>query len=419
MDSFVKTYYYELLALLPVLMMTGGLFFAVWMDPYIGKLHKRIMTILLWVVLSLIAQNYLDYLLCVTIRNIPLRRMVSSYGFIVRPLTLLLFLHIVSTQKHVWEWCLVFVNTVLYTASAFWDICFTIDHYNSFQAALPGLHYTCTVTSMVLLADLLYRTIRENRLEGKKENLLPVFVSLAILLGFFLDSHVGAMLQAVSFLTIAIVVSCSLYYSWLHLKFVREHEQALQAEMRIQIMMQQIQPHFLYNTLYTIQVLCETDPQKASEITGKFALYLRQNLESLSQSANIPIDKEMEHTRTYVGIEMIRFSNIRVEEDLQDHDFSIPALTVQPLVENAIRHGVRIRKPGIVKISTRRTEKDHEIIIRDNGVGFDVKKLKESDGMHIGIANVRERIESQCKGTLVIDSRIGEGTTVTIRIPVQ
>jgi len=418
MNRFVQEYYYEILALLPVLMLTGGLFFAVWTDPYTRKLHKKIMMILLGLVLSLIAQNYAEYLLCVAVRNIFLRRVVSSYGFIIRPLTLILFLYIISAKKHVWEWCLIGVNTLLYAASVFWDICFTIDYKNTYHPGIPGFQYTCTVTSLVLLADLLYRTIRENRPEGKKENLIPVFVTTAILFGLVLDSHVGSIPQAVSFLTIAIVISCSLYYSWLHLKFVREHEQALQAEMRIQIMMQQIQPHFLYNTLFTIQLLCETDPEKASEVTGQFASYLRQNIESLSQSAEIPFDKEMEHTRTYAGIEMIRFPNIHIEEDILDHDFDIPALTVQPLVENAIRHGVRARDPGIITISTRRTEKAHEIVIRDNGVGFDVKTLKKPDGTHIGIANVRERIETLCKGTLVIESSAGNGTTVTIRIPV-
>ena len=116
---------------------------------------------------------------------------------------------------------------------------------------------------------------------------------------------------------------------------------------------------------------------------------------------------------------MIRFPNVRVDYGVTDVDFSVPALTVQPLVENAIRHGVRIRKEGIVTVSSRRTELCHEIVISDNGKGFDTDLLKTADGTHIGVRNVRERLERMCGGTLAVESVIGEGTTVTIRIPLR
>ena len=181
----------------------------------------------------------------------------------------------------------------------------------------------------------------------------------------------------------------------------------------------QIQPHFLYNTLSTIQALCDIDPEKASETTGKFAKYLRNNLESLDRTDRIPFEKDMEHTLIYTDIEMIRFPNIRIEQDIEDEDFTLPALTVQPIVENAIRHGVRIREEGIVRISTRRDGDCHEIVISDNGKGFDIEKAGDGGGLHIGVKNVRERIERMCGGTLDIKSRMDEGTVVTIRIPVD
>ena len=86
-------------------------------------------------------------------------------------------------------------------------------------------------------------------------------------------------------------------------------------------------------------------------------------------------------------------------------------------MENAIRHGVRIREQGIVRVTAQRTEGGHRIVIRDNGVGFDVNALETLDDDHIGIRNVRERLKKMCGGTLTIDSRIGEGTTAVIRIP--
>ena len=131
----------------------------------------------------------------------------------------------------------------------------------------------------------------------------------------------------------------------------------------------------------------------------------------------IPFEKELEHTRIYADIEMTRFENVCVEYNIQDHDFLLPPLTVQPIVENAIRHGVRIRKEGRVLITSRLTGIAHEIVIQDNGPGFDVKQVEIANGSHIGIRNVRERLEKMCGGSLTLESKIGEGTVAIIRVP--
>ena len=84
----------------------------------------------------------------------------------------------------------------------------------------------------------------------------------------------------------------------------------------------------------------------------------------------VPVTKELEHTRLYAEIEMLRFPNVRVEYQIEDSGFKIPALTIQPLVENAIRHGVRIRNDGLVTVSTFREADAHRITIEDNGAGL-------------------------------------------------
>ena len=91
----------------------------------------------------------------------------------------------------------------------------------------------------------------------------------------------------------------------------------------------------------------------------------------------------MEHTKVYAEIEMVRFPKIKVEYDIQDENFYIPVLTIQPLVENSIRHGIRGLENGKVTVSTRRTPDYHEIIVKDNGKGFDAKKIKQKDSGHI------------------------------------
>ena len=106
-----------------------------------------------------------------------------------------------------------------------------------------------------------------------------------------------------------------------------------------------------------------------------------------------------------------------MEYDIHDVSFAVPALTLQPLVENAVRHGVRIRKEGLIRIRTVEENGYHTITISDNGKGFDTEKLEQLDAGHSGIKTVRVRIESLCGGDLEIVSCPDEGVTVTIRIP--
>ncbi|MEG2105168.1 MAG: ATP-binding protein, partial [Oscillospiraceae bacterium] len=157
----------------------------------------------------------------------------------------------------------------------------------------------------------------------------------------------------------------------------------------------------------------------AKKVTAEFADYLRHNLDSLTQSKPVPFEDELQHTKVYLGIEQKRFEErLRVVYDIERADFCVPSLTMQPLVENAVKHGVVKRKNGgTVTISTREREDCYKIIITDDGVGFDINKPQADADTHIGIQNVRDRLWSMCGGTLAIESEIGKGTTATIKIP--
>ncbi|MEG0903521.1 MAG: histidine kinase, partial [Lachnospiraceae bacterium] len=190
-------------------------------------------------------------------------------------------------------------------------------------------------------------------------------------------------------------------------------------QSRISIMLSQIQPHFLYNTLTAICGLCDENPKEAKKVTAEFADYLRHNLESLTQSTPVPFEDELRHTKVYLGIEKKRFEQrLNIVYDIADINFRIPALTIQPIVENAVKHGViRKKSDGTVTLSTREREDCYEIIIADDGVGFDVNEPLTDPDTHVGIENVRCRLWSICRGTLDIKSIVGEGTTAIIRIP--
>ena len=187
------------------------------------------------------------------------------------------------------------------------------------------------------------------------------------------------------------------------------------------IMMTQIQPHFLYNSLTVIQELCRSDPAQAEAATVQFANYLRGNMDALQTNTPIPFGQELEHTREYLALEQMRFEDkLTVRYDIQCADFALPILTLQPIVENAVRHGVRGNTDGRgeVVISTREQPDRYEITVSDNGPGFDPKAQgADQDHSHVGIQNVRQRLSQMCGGTLTLESAPGEGTRVTIALP--
>ena len=403
-----------IIIVVPLLIQLLGLVFAVGADPYISKRDGKLMLMIAAIIFSLIIQNCLIYYFGRV--QMPFGKTLASiYGYSVRPLIILLFMKLVDKKdRFIPAWIMIGINAAVYFTAIFSGISFSYSAAGSFQRG--PLSYTCHIISAVLLAWLLFISIKDYGFGKNVNSMIPVGCAAVIVASVLADMYGFDVLQ-VSCLTIAVTISSVFYYIWLHLQFVREHEQALMAEQRIKIMISQIQPHFLYNTLATIQALCRIDPEQAFSTTEKFGQYLRQNLDSLNRSDLVSFEKELEHTKVYADIEKIRFPSINVEYDIEDDDFSLPALTIQPLVENAIRHGVRAKKDGYVKVITHKLPGCHEVIIKDNGKGFDVEAAFKADETHIGLRNVKERVEKMCGGTMTIESEIGVGTEIGIAIP--
>ena len=188
-------------------------------------------------------------------------------------------------------------------------------------------------------------------------------------------------------------------------------------ESRIATLISQIQPHFIYNTLGTIEQLCITEPSAASKLVRNFSLYLRGNFSELDNVKPIRFSQEMNHVKHYTDIEQVRFPDMTIRYDLRSVEFLLPALSVQPLVENAIKHGLMgLEEGGIVTISAYETDEFYVVEVTDDGVGFDMNAGYD-EARHVGIKNIRGRIEAMCGGTLTIESEIGKGTKATIRIP--
>ena len=215
------------------------------------------------------------------------------------------------------------------------------------------------------------------------------------------------------------------FYQFVHVirANVRKHEEnmVLKYELlqnRMVVMLSQIQPHFLFNTLNDIRFLYRESPNKAEEALVSFTRYLRCNMDSLNQSDLIPFEHELRHVKNYIDIEKMRFGNrLKVVYDIGAAQFFVPVLSVQPLVENAIRHGV-VKKPEGGTVTIRTYEDIHGVAVEvsDDGAGFDTSEMHD-EKEHTGIENVRMRFRTMCGGNLEITSRIGEGTTVRMHIP--
>ena len=188
-------------------------------------------------------------------------------------------------------------------------------------------------------------------------------------------------------------------------------------ESRISIMLSQIQPHFIYNTLGTIERMCLKDPQKAFDLVRNFSLYLRGNFSELNSVTPIRFADEIKHVEYYVNIEKVRFPDMSIEYDVEATEFVLPALSVQPLVENAIKHGLmRLETGGTVKIHSYETPTHFCVEVTDDGVGFDTDAPID-EKKHVGLRNIRGRLKAMVNGALVMESKPGVGTKAIIMIP--
>lgn len=186
---------------------------------------------------------------------------------------------------------------------------------------------------------------------------------------------------------------------------------------RIVLAMSQIRTHFIFNILNAISGMCKYDPEKADETIVRFARYLRNNIDIMKEDEPVMFLRALEHLEDYVALEQVRFGDkIHFIKEIEAANFKIPPLVLQPLVENAIKHGILVKEEGgTIWLHTERKEQEIVITIRDDGAGFEPAAVCSENS--VGIDNVRFRLEHMVNGKLDIKSNPGDGTTVTITLP--
>ena len=279
-------------------------------------------------------------------------------------------------------------------------------------------YYYSNLMSVAYLAfDILMLAVHGKEMPIKQRLIFGLLILSPLLATlakpFYKNLHLATLLSSISLTLIVILIvkeNTSEY----------RRQESIKNQLEIDLMLGQIQPHFLFNVLYVIQEICHINPETAAEAIGEFSKYLRHNMDSITIRTPIPFKEELEHVGHYVALQQLRFGErLEVQYDLGCTDFKMPTLTLQPIVENAIRYGVRMAPKGRGKVLVRTIEHPdcYEIDVIDNGPGFDVNKVPNDGMSHTGLKNVRERLAQVSGGELTVTSAPGEGTTVRMIIP--
>ena len=283
-------------------------------------------------------------------------------------------------------------------------------------------HIMVVIGAMVILTNSIYYQWKNRGDDGKRTiGFLPfvcVAGGIADVAAFYIKGNSSGLfftLAAFVLYTIISGIRMLLDYGERGRRIAEQEKELLKS--RISIMLSQIKPHFLYNSLSSISELCMVDPAQARDALTDFSTYLRNNMDFIDTKECVHFSNELRHIETYLKLEKMRFGDrLHIVYDIQEDNFFLPPLTVQPLVENAVKHGI-CAKPegGTITLATRRQGEQIVITVSDDGAGFDER---EADGKeersHIGLANIKKRLELMVGAHLTVQSEKGVGTVVTV-----
>lgn len=218
---------------------------------------------------------------------------------------------------------------------------------------------------------------------------------------------------------LSIIIAIEILFLFVNVKKNMEliNEARRTKEAEVKLMVSQIQPHFIYNTLSSISTLIKIDPEKAQKGLDEFTEYLRANLTSIGETGLVSFENELKHIETYLSLEKMRFDErLNVKMDIEVKNFLVPPLTIQPLVENAVKHGILKKiQGGTITIKSYETDEAYFVEIVDDGIGFDTNDPSYKGKEHVGLNNVKYRLSTMCKGDLFIHSVVDKGTTMVIK----
>ncbi|MBQ9610390.1 MAG: histidine kinase [Lachnospiraceae bacterium] len=344
-------------------------------------------------------------------------RVIKCADYILTPIVGGAFIaqfHSNSIRVKLIKWVLI-LNSVFQVVSCFNNWMIIIDDENDY---IHGPLYPFYMTSYLVIIALIAMEFAVYGQHFRRQNRASLYATMILVFfGIFIQEIFCGEIRTAY---IALTLGMTAFYIH-NAEFSQTVADDTIRTQEFHILVSQIQPHFLFNCLSVIRETYHEDVENGDKAITQFAKYLRHNMDSLIGKQIVSFSEELEHVKGYVDLQKLRFGDeLDVRYEFECTDFSLPTLTLQPIVENAITYGVRKQREhtGIVTVQTHDYKDRVEIVVTDNGPGFDIKNIKEDDKTsHIGISNVKERLHKACGGELIIDSVPGEGTAATIIIP--
>ncbi len=390
---------------------------------YQGKWNKRFFIILFALLIAYVSCDLLSQISLVLLgaSAASLSRIAifgeSFFSSLLMPMLTVYLLHCIGED---WRKNLLLIASgtlclayfVLLIVTQFTTAIYTVTPDNVYQR---GPWYPVLLIAPVLLMLLNLLGLLRRRAKLSSQQTLAFTLYLLIPMGCMI-------VQMLSYGLLMIVIGSCVAALYMFLFIIRDQQDRYTAQQeeiarhKASIMVLQMRPHFIYNTLMSIYSLCNLDPQKARQVTMDFTDYLRRNFNAVASESTIPFSAELEHTRAYLAVEKAQFEEMLVVEyDTQFTHFCLPPLTLQPIAENAVKHGMNpYAGPLHVTIRTCRRGSANVITVEDNGPGFEAAAESETN---TALTNIRQRLEWMCNGTLEITARDGGGTVVTATIP--
>lgn len=273
--------------------------------------------------------------------------------------------------------------------------------------------FFCQGYQMVMLAVVFVITIINKSLNVREKIAFSLYCVLPLVAIIVQNLMPG---YAIAYASLLIAVEILFLFLNVEKNIKIQDDEKQLKDANVKLMVSQIQPHFVYNTLSSISTLIPIDPDKAQKALDEFTDYLRMNFSTLTETHLVSFEDELKHIKTYVNLEKMRFNDrLNVIYDIKASNFNLPPLSIQPLVENAIKHGILKKvEGGTVILKTYEDEQASIVEIIDDGIGFNMDDVDFKGNKHIGLNNVKHRITTMSRGEIRFESEPNKGTKVMV-----
>lgn len=282
-------------------------------------------------------------------------------------------------------------------------------------------HGMIVISSLVVIISSIVRWRSSKKFADAPKNSFIWILGVGVILDMFIyytqDNAYGLFFVLITIICYVFIEGIQMFVVYIRQKQILEEKETQLTLSRITTMASQIRSHFVFNILNAISGMCKYDPEKADETIVRFARYLRNNIDIMEDDKPILFADELGRLEDYVVLEQVRFGDhIEFYTDVKFDQFLMPPLILQPIVENAIKHGLTKKQDGgTIVLRTWEDGENIKISVEDDGVGFETAELEKENS--VGLKNIRYRLHHLMHGTLDIVSEVDVGTIVTITIP--